>query len=491
MISVATRKVKKVNDLAPKTVRPDDVREQLERLKAWKKFRGRKLRLLLIFLVEESLANRQEKLTLNYIGESLNDEPLTFEEASGRWSYPKTRANLVHVRNRLMEFHQGAGHRDRVVIKLNPGAYAPVIEYNTTLAEMPDLEPGIERLILRAKAAIDTRTVRGATLAMECYDQIPQDWSNPRQAANRVFLQCAAAPLFPGIASRTLSQEQRTIDRIKASGVETWECTFAEACLKACCRHEWKKALGLFEVAIRNSLDEAKYYWWYTALLAALNRVEEAIGILEPSVRHFSRTNLGAITDLANLQVLAGRFQDAEAVLLASLDFARPNSARLAFSKALVFEAQDRLEDAAAALEIYVTSLDLDAIMAKAQLLMEGSFTPSDADELFELSEGQLFLSGMHILILGRMNETALASMILAGFQSVSQGRMPSVEMAFAMIGLGRYDEAVEWLRRAAFVENDPYAMWFHIFPPLRHLRGHKGYRQLLKELNLPLQRSR
>jgi hypothetical protein len=97
----------------------------------------------------------------------------------------------------------------------------------------------------------------------------------------------------------------------------------------------------------------------------------------------------------------------------------------------------------------------------------------------------------MHILILGRMNETALASMILAGFQSVSQGRMPSVEMAFAMIGLGRYDEAVEWLRRAAFVENDPYAMWFHIFPPLRHLRGHKGYRQLLKELNLPLQRSR
>ena len=69
--------------------------------------------------------------------------------------------------------------------------------------------------------------------------------------------------------------------------------------------------------------------------------------------------------------------------------------------------------------------------------------------------------------------------------------RASSLEIAIGLVGVGRFDDAVGQLRKAAFEESDPYAMWFYLFPPLRHLHRHRGFKALLKELNLPLQRLR
>jgi hypothetical protein len=67
--------------------------------------------------------------------------------------------------------------------------------------------------------------------------------------------------------------------------------------------------------------------------------------------------------------------------------------------------------------------------------------------------------------------------------------RASSVEIALALIGVGKLDDAVAWLNRAALEEDDSFTMWFHIFPPLRHLRKHRGFKDLLAKLNLPLNR--
>ena len=162
------------------TPTPEDVRAQRERLYRYRRFRGTKLRRLLGLLVEEWLKDGGNQLTEKYIGEALNDEPLTLEPDTGKYGYPKTRANLGHVRSRLRKYYETEGYRDPLIIKLNPGSYAPVIAYNTVPNTMPDLEPAIERLILRAKTALDARTLRGAWRAMHYYDQIPVSLDSPR-----------------------------------------------------------------------------------------------------------------------------------------------------------------------------------------------------------------------------------------------------------------------------------------------------------------------
>jgi tetratricopeptide (TPR) repeat protein len=289
--------------------KPAEVRVQLRRICSYGKFRGRKAKRLLAFLVKESIAQRGSKLRLQYIAEALKDEPLTFEKDTQKWGYPKTRANLAHVRKRLREYYETKGYYDPVIIKLNPGSYAPVIAYNPASTGIPSLEPFVERLILRAKTALDARILGGAWRAFRYYLQIPFNTENPRQTANILFIPMASASIIPGAAAAVRPDAEVTIAHVRASGVEPWECTFAEACCEACYKHNWQKSLDLFELAIANSQGEATYYWWYTALLASQGRTQQAISILDSAVRHFSRTNIATRTDLALLQIMAATLQ--------------------------------------------------------------------------------------------------------------------------------------------------------------------------------------
>jgi hypothetical protein len=470
---------------------PEDVRAELTRLYAYRRFRGAKLRRLLGFLVEEWLKDGGENLSEMYIGGSLQDERLTLEEvtrkyetsgekAGEKWGYPKTRANLGHVRNRLKEYYETEGYRHPVIIKLNPGSYSPVIEYNPRSTAMPDLDPEVARLILRAKTAIDARTLRGAWRALRYYLQIPHDLDNPRQVANSVFIPMAVAPIIPSTVAAIRPLAEAAIAHLKRSGAAPWEGIFAEACGEACYRHNWQASLELFELADTNSQGEARYFWWHTALLASRRRIEEAIGILDAAVTHFSRTNLAARTDLALLQVMAGRFADAEEHLLSSLDFTAAENPLLALSFALLFEAQDRLEDALMPLlPLYPSGepLGLDAL---------------SIEDALERRDLHVLLGGTFAMIMGRLGVTSVATEMLAILLECKAKRpaASSVELALVLIGLEKRDDAVKWLRRAAFEESDPLAMWFHIFPPLRHLHGHRGFKELLQELHLSLPRS-
>jgi tetratricopeptide (TPR) repeat protein len=178
---------------------------------------------------------------------------------------------------------------------------------------------------------------------------------------------------------------------------------------------------------------------------------------------------------------MAGRFADAEEHLLSSLDFTAADNPLLALSFALLLEAQDRLEDAVKPLlPLYPSGepLGLDAL---------------PVEDALERRDLHVLLSGTFAMIMGRLGVTSVATQMLDILLECKAKRpaASSVELALALIGLERLDDAVKWLRRAAFEESDPLAMWFHIFPPLRHLLGHRGFKTLLKELHLPLQRRR
>lgn len=457
------------------TPAPDEIREQRERLFRSTRFRGVKLRRLLAFLIEEYLAGRAGKLTELYIGESLKDEELRFDENSNRWGYRKTRANLSHVRNRLRAYYEKEGYRDPIIIKLNPGSYAPVIAYNPVSSAMPDLDPAIARLILRAKTAIDLRTMRGAWRALNYCHQIPATADNSRQLANSLFIPMAVASIMPGTVMAIREVTDPALAHIKRSGVAPWESIFVAACAEACYRHEWRKAHDLFELANTQSHGEARYFWWYTALLAGQGRINEAIDILDAAVRHFSRTNIAARTDLALLLVMNGQFADAEEHLCSCLEFAAADNPLLVFHLALLFEGQDKL---------------IDALTPVMKLLHEKPLLLDSlpVEEALEKRDTHGLLCGLYALLVGRIGAKEPAAQMLDILLDCKAKRPATscLELALACIGAEKFDDAVSWLRRAAFEQSDPMAMWFHRFPPLRHLRAQSSFKALLSELHLP-----
>src|SRR4029077_5479087 len=99
------------------------------------------------------------------------------------------------------------------------------------------------------------------------------------------------------------------------------------------------------------------------------------------------------------------------------------------------------------------------------------------------------FLVGTFALVQGRGGQQRDASAFVDQLvrRKAKFDRTSSVEIAIGLIGLGRNDDAVAGANKAAFEEGDPFSMLFHIFPPLRHLRGHRGFRDLLKKLDLPM----
>jgi tetratricopeptide (TPR) repeat protein len=434
----------------------------------------------LTLLLEEWIADGGEKLTERYIGEAVG-EPLTFEVHSQKWGYPKTRANLAHVRKQLKKFYETDGYRNQVIIKLNPGSYVPVIAPNPGSSSGPDLAPEVAGLVLRAKTALDTRSIRGAWRALQYYQKMPFSSGNPRHTANMAFIPVAAGSTVPGAmaAIRPLIEPARA--QLRAVGVEPWEWTFADACTKACYEYRWHEALDLLGIAVTNSQGEASYFWWYTALLACCGRVAEAIDILDSGVRHFLRTSLAARADLAMLQIMEKRFEEAEEMLAGCADFVRPNNPTLVFHQALLMEAQDRLTEAVSPILNLVAAED------------DAELSSLPVSEALERRDWHTYLNGMLALIFGRAGAKEEATRFLDILLSC-KSRMPaasSVEIALAFVGLQRFDEATEWLSKAAFEESDPLCMWFHLFPPLRHLRDHRRFRELLKKLRLEVQRER
>ena len=178
--------------------------------------------------------------------------------------------------------------------------------------------------------------------------------------------------------------------------------------------------------------------------------------------------------DLAVLQIIGRQFHEAEETLLASLDFTTFDNPVIACNLAFLFEAQDRLYDAAMAIAT----------------LWRGPVGPENEslDDALQRRDTCAYITGMGGLIYGRMGLTNEASqfveLLLTG-KAKDPLTTSSVEVAIGLIGLGQYDDATNWLRRAAMEEDDPMAMWFHIFPPLRHLQRHDGFKELLQSLGL------
>jgi len=179
------------------TPHPAAVRAQLSRLLEYERFRNApKLRRILEFLVEQWLLDVRPKLTERFIGDGLNDEPLTFDKDVGTMGYPKTKTNLHHVQGRLATYYmEPENSMDPVIIKMEKGSYMPIIEFNRGAFPIPELDEVSRRLILRAKTAIDDHTYSGAVRAMEyCLQLVESGPEHCQRWANVILIPFAIAP---------------------------------------------------------------------------------------------------------------------------------------------------------------------------------------------------------------------------------------------------------------------------------------------------------
>jgi tetratricopeptide (TPR) repeat protein len=447
--------------------------------------RSRKLRLLLEKLIDRWFFNGGKDVDEGVMGDAMGETRVPEEqETAEHHGFPQTRANLSRLRNGLTAYFETKGYLDPVVIKLNKGSYIPVVAYNRNLPLTSKLDPYCDRLILRAKTLVDTRNFSNLERIVDYIGDLrDSDSTHPRAQANIPFLMYAVAPSFPRVFQYAEAYTAAAMENLSAIGAQPWELAFAEACLHSARDHEWLKALGLFQTAVANSHGEASYFWWYTAILATVGSIDEAIEILDQAVHHFARTNVAVRLDLALLLIIAKRYTEADEILFALTESGGGQAFIASAYFMISLEAQNKLSEA---LEVGTV---VDRIM---------SSLDTEALQVFYQQCGWNFVFwGIYGLVLGRSGEKQRALNIynhLARMMESSEYRSSLFEMALPFIGLQSDGPeparlAIKMLESVAFEWHDPIAMWFHIFPPLRHLHDFPEFQSLLSKLHLPPRR--
>lgn len=378
--------------------------------------------------------------------------------------------NISHLKDRLRRYYLTEGTDAGFEIGFGVG-YEPVFIPAARRAAAP-LSAAARRRILAALTALDLHTWKGDLRALR-YVGEAIDAGHPTWMATAVLVFVGVMPRFPGLAPHGLDALERF--GLPAAGTPArWEAVFGQACLRAVKHHDWRDAERRFELAYEASGGASIYYWWHTAVLAARGKFDRAIHLMTQAVEHFARANVGMRCDLAVLQMMAGRFDDAAGTLIGALELASHDDSAVAAHFALLHEAVDDLLSARAY---------MDAYLAKA-FQMEAN--PGDVDFKPDVHHLSFAVAGF---IAGRTGSSALANAVLEGIRvERSAGRIAfgASHLALVCTGLNRTADAVAWLRVAAFDERDPLSMWLHLWPPFRHLREAAEFRALLAELKLP-----
>ncbi len=117
----------------------DDVRAQLERILQDVSFRASKRRReMLRFIVEETLAGREDRLK----GVTLAFDVFERDETFDQQSDPVVRIEARRLRNDLNSYYVDAGHQDPVRITIPKGGYVPHFAWQNREARAPAPPPG-------------------------------------------------------------------------------------------------------------------------------------------------------------------------------------------------------------------------------------------------------------------------------------------------------------------------------------------------------------
>ena len=101
---------------------PDEIRAALERVCSSPEFRrGRRIRALLEYLVNETLAGNQNRIKATSIAIDVFGRDENFDQQRD----PIVRVEAGRLRNKLRDYYQAEGDKDPLLIEIPKGAYVP------------------------------------------------------------------------------------------------------------------------------------------------------------------------------------------------------------------------------------------------------------------------------------------------------------------------------------------------------------------------------
>ncbi len=222
--------------------------------------------------------------------------------------------------------------------------------------------------------------------------------------------------------------------------------------------YEWdlRAAESEFQRAIALTMNYPTTYQWYADALTVTGRAEEALGQMKRA-RELDPLSLSVIRDTGRIYYYTRRFEEAAAHCRKALELDS------GFYPALVTLGDTLLQQKnyQEAIANYQSAVDLSHGMGLMRALLAHAYAVSGRS-----GEAQKILDDL-----------------LAGSQ---QRPIPAFDVAVVYAGMGRKDEAFEWLEKA-YRERSYRLIYIGVDPLFDPLRSDERFKDLLRRIGLPL----
>jgi len=469
------------------------VEAQLEKILASKGFaHAERLSRFLKFVTQEALAGRGDQLKEQVLGAEVFDRGQSFDPRIDT----VVRVEAHRLRSRLRKYYETEGRADPVLIELAKGSYAPVFSPRRPAPRLAWLRRSKPMALAAALAAAGLLTyllvsrVREASAplsrsaarivspkAHEAYLRARYQWSKRTEDGLRKSIEhyhqalaedASYAPAYAGLAesygllaSYGVAASRDVMPKAKAAAERALEAdrTLAQAWaalgfVKSFYDWDWSGAGQDYRRALELDPNSVTARHWHAGYLRAVGRLEEALAeirraqALDPLSRAIHR-------DLARTLYSMRRYEEAIQEYRKALEF-EPDFPSGHLHLGMAYLAKSAPAEALAA-------------FLKARSLPGGN---------------PLILGGLGYCygVAGRKGE---AQEILKELEQRSaHGFVSPVSRVFVYIGLGRKDEAFQWLERA-YQEHDGWLAWLKVDPIFDSLRPDVRFAGLLARVGL------
>jgi len=432
------------------TPTPDEIKNQLERMLASKRFLAAKNQSdFLELVVTRALAGKKSSETV--IGKKLFGAKYQKDESSD------VRVTATYLRQKIALYFENEGRYDPVNIslptpssdrriKLRTGeAYSPIFAYNPNSAISKDYNLGVHFLT--------PRTAHDISNAMEQFHKVTA--KNPNHLGAHIGMleaMCFSAfTLGPAAAAVTGASEK--VAWALYLGKDSWHAYAAAGAAKLISVHmDW--ATICFNKALQLNRKKTLEYGWYHAFLLATDRQEEAVALAKARAELHSEDAIVIALYAAHLY-MARKYDSAVDVLTSAMELDR-NCWLVYLVFALVDLARGDAKSAAKRLDTM--------------------------DYVTQMSGTRSLFPGLAALLHVRSTSNCQCSILndLAN-QIVEDGDGP-IQSALLSMSLHKETEmAISYLIKA-WRTFEPIVLFLHVLPLFDELRNHEHFKMLLQK---------
>ena len=384
------------------------------------------------------------------------------------------RQSFANLRKRLDIYYGKEGRRDSVLISfpMRQG-YRPTFLHNDASAPVKHCRRGAE-LFLSTFPEI----VRKATLPVvrEFEAAIKADAlyapAYASLAETLVIYSMCDEPYYFSPRERMPQAEKAAKTALKLDS-RSWLAHMALGAIH-CCRWRWPEAGKAFDAAMRIAPEETRAHFWYAAYLIAIGNTAEG------------KESIGSLLTASPTSKFRPLIKSL--FLYITRDFDQAYQTLMQTGTELGY-VQDWWAFSTGSEMLICDNWPVEALMCCIGLSMNFAASWRYAETAVAHTKVGAF-SGLLALALGadaqhgHADSGERALKVLADMEEKPE-YTGALSLALAYLGMGKTDAAVSNLETACR-EANPFMVWLHLWPIFDPIRDHRGFKKLIKRMNLP-----